>query len=494
MTPSTEEQKDFWPFLLFTIHLGHALLFGHLYPHHRYDTDLIAYFIYFRNWFNQSPALYAVNFFPVPKPLPVFLLGPIGNVNWAFYLSAIASASLGSLVYLIARKFFGRTAGLLFSLVLLLDPMKGILTVESSADLYLGLFFLLTIYLSSINHPLLASGSLLLSALVKPVTLPCTLYFLLDSNIEKRQRWICTVLPLLAIPLTLFVHHAVLGGTTSLARFISEFTSLRDIPALTPGQVPSFVLWTQLVKTRFPLTALWGFLGILLWLTSDRRHLTSPLLLLPLLFLFGYIGLSLSNPYTPFFRFFWSIELWFLGFLSYGIVEGMRRLFPNQELARKGAVCLLLFFLLDDSLKYYFSYRNKFALPFEDGMAFVNNSLQVLEQEKKAAETVLTSLAFVPPVLWALNVYGRTDIVFSVEESSVKAPALKPDWIVYVPTISANPRTQQWVDHLLSEGGYQARFTDGSSVLFHRKPLELQEKSADRWQETQSFNETEHQP
>jgi len=480
MASLTKEQKDFWPFFLFTVHLGHALFFGQLYPQHRYDTDLAAYFIYFRNWLDQSSALYAVNFFPVPKPLPVFLLGPIGNANWAFYLSAVASASLGSLVYLIARKFFSRSVGILFSLVLLLDPMKGILTVESSADLYLSFFFLLALYLSSINRSLLSSVCLLLSALVKPVTLPCALYFLLDPKIEKKKRWICAVLPLLSIPLTLLVHYAVLGGTAGLARFISEFTTLRDVPALMPGQVPAFVLWTQLVKTRFPLTALWGFLGIFLWLVNDRKHLTSPLLLLPLLFLSGYILLSLSNPYTPFFRFFWPIELWFLAFLSYGVVEGMRRFFPTQEVARKGAVCLILFFLLDDSFKYYFNYRDKFALPFEGGMAFVNNSLQIIEQEKKAEETILTSLAFVPPVLWAIKGYDRANIVFSIEESSVRTPALQPDWVVYVPTISANPRTRQWVDRLLIEGGYEARLTNGSSFLFRKKLSEPEEMRASR--------------
>src|SRR5262245_8430574 len=76
-----------------------------------------------------------LQYFPIPKPLPVFVLGPLGNASWAFYCTALSSAFLGTLVYLVARHFFGQVSGLLLSLFLLLDPLKGALTLRSSADL-----------------------------------------------------------------------------------------------------------------------------------------------------------------------------------------------------------------------------------------------------------------------------------------------------------------------------------------------------------------------
>src|SRR5262245_9764920 len=147
-----------------------------------------------------------LQYFPIPKPLPVFVLGPLGNASWAFYCTALSSAFLGTLVYLVARHFFGQVSGLLLSLFLLLDPLKGALTLRSSADLYIALFLFLALYLSVANRLWLSSICLFLSALIKPVTLPCTLYFLVGKKEQKGKQWIWMLLPLLAVPLTLLFY------------------------------------------------------------------------------------------------------------------------------------------------------------------------------------------------------------------------------------------------------------------------------------------------
>lgn len=457
-----------WPFLLFCIHFVHALLYAYLYPYQVYDTDLFAYFIYFRNWLDHNQVLHSVTFFPVPKPLLVFLLGPLANPWFAFFVSVLASAGLGSILYLIGRNAFGHIPALLFSLFLLLDPFKGILTLRSSAELYLCLFFFLSLYLASRDRHGLSSVCIALSALVKPVTLPAAFFFLLPPQLSRTKRWVYTSIALSALPLTLLVLHEVAGGTTSSERFFNEFTAMRNTTAVTPDQVVSFVFWTQLVKTRFPLSAPFGFLGIIMWLATDRRRLTSPLFLFPLGFLAGYLTLSIASPYSPFFRFFWPIEIWFLAFLAYGIVEGARRITLDQAFQHKVVMCFLLFFLFDDSLQYYFRYRNKFTLPFEDGMAFVQRSLEILKREKQAPESVMTSLAFVPPVMWTLKSYDRTDIVLSVEEKATKGESVQPEWIIYVPTISANLKTSEWLDQLIRAGHYQMLLQEGTSALLHR--------------------------
>ena len=468
----TIESAFFWPLLLFCIHFAHALLYAYLYPYQVYDTDLFAYFIYFRNWLDHVQTLHSAIFFPVPKPLLVFLLGPLGDPWFAFYISALAAAGLGSVVYVISRNAFGHLPALLFSIFFLLDPLKGILALRSSAELYLCLFFFLSLYLASRDRHGLSSVCIALSALVKPVTLPAAFFFLLPPQLSRTKRWVCTSIALSALPLTLLVLHEVAGGTTSSERFFNEFTAMRNTTAVTPDQVVSFVFWTQLVKTRFPLSAPFGFLGIIMWLAADRRRLTSPLFLFPLGFLAGYLTLSIASPYSPFFRFFWPIEIWFLAFLAYGIVEGVRRITLGQAVQHKVVMGFLCFFLFDDSLQYYFRYRNKFTLPFEEGMAFVQRSLDILKRERQAHESVMTSLAFVPPVMWTLNSYDRIDAVLSVEEKATKGESVQPEWIIYVPTISANLKTNEWLDEILRAGHYQLRLQEGTSALLRRPSVQ----------------------
>jgi hypothetical protein len=190
-------------------------------------------------------------------------------------------------------------------------------------------------------------------------------------------------------------------------------------------------------------------------------------------FLVGYLTLSITSPYSPFFRFFWPIELWFLAFLVYGIVEGVRRITLGQAVQHKAVMCFLCFFLFDDSLQYYFRYRNNFTLPFEEGMAFVQRSLDILKRERQTDESVMTSLAFVPPVMWTLNSYDRTDTVLSVEEKATKGERVQPDWIIYVPTISANLKTNEWLDEIVRAGHYQLQLQKGTSALLRRLPPQL---------------------
>jgi len=481
----TIKHASLWPLLLFCIHFVHALLYSYLYPYQVYDTDLFAYFIYFRNWLDHTQALHSATFFPVPKPLLVFLLGPLGNPWFAFSVSAIAAAGLGSVVYLIFRNAFGQLPALLFSVFFLLDPLKGILALRSSAELYLCLFFFLSLYLASRDRHGLSSVCIALSALVKPVTLPSAFFFLFVPQLSHIKRWVYTAVALSALPLTFLVLHEVAGGTTSSERFFNEFTAMRNTTAVTPDQVVSFVFWTQLVKTRFPLSAPFGFLGIIMWLAADRRRLTSPLLLFPLGFLVGYFTLSIMSPYSPFFRFFWPLEIWFLAFLVYGIVESARRITFGHATQHKVVMGFLFFFLLDDSLQYYFRYRNKFILPFENGMAFVQRSLEFLKRERQAHESVMTSLAFVPPVMWTLNSYDRTDVVLSVEEKATKGERVQPEWIIYVPTISANLKTNEWLDEIVRAGHYQLRLQEGTSALLRRPAVQPEQMFGPRQDEPQ---------
>jgi hypothetical protein len=454
---------DAWPVVLFAVHLFHALLFSRLYPEHRFDPDILSYFVYFRSWLESDSVLHGAAFFNQPKPLLVFGLGPLGDVTWAFYCTAVVSALLGSVVYLVGRDAFGSSAGILWSLLLLLDPQKGFLTLKSSADLYLALFLFLAILLSLSARWRAASLCILLAALVKPVSIPCALYFLTVPG-RRRQRWLCTLVPLLALPLTLLANQVLLGSSLDPGRYLGEFAALREGESINPAELVHFALWTQLVKTRFVSTAPLGVLGVFIWMARDRRRLTSPLLLMPLLFLGGYLGLAVVTPYMPFFRFFWPLEVWFLGFLTFGIVEVARRLATGHRWAQATAMGLLLIFVADDSLERHLSYRDHFALPMEANMAFVNSSRVMLQNQRLTGEHVLVPLAFQPYLMWALDTRSPNDIA-TAEQAALHAMGGRPEWILHVPSGYVSQRARELVDALIRDGGYEVRLSDEQGSL-----------------------------
>jgi hypothetical protein len=350
----------------------------------------------------------------------------------------------------------------------MLDVEKAILTLRSSADLYVALFLFLTVHLSAQRRLPLSSVCLFLSALVKPVTLPCALHFLAIDGVGKRKQWLCALLPLGAIPLILGSNYLLVGTALGPSQFFAQFDTLGEGTPIGPGEVFHFAVWSQLVKHAFVSTAPWGFLGLVLWLSRDKSRLTSSFFLVPILFLGGYLLLSVASPYVPFFRFFWPVQLWFAGFIIFGMWEAVRRVARGQPRLRVGVICALLFFLSDDYVMRQLSYRQRFALPFQNAMAFVSTVPDTLQSERQDGQTILTPLAFMPYLMWELRVHDRTDVVLTAEQVAAERGMPTPDWILYVPEIFASRGARDLVNRLVSEGEYQIRLTNGTAALFAR--------------------------
>jgi hypothetical protein len=187
---------------------------------------------------------------------------------------------------------------------------------------------------------------------------------------------------------------------------------------------------------------------------------------MPLLFVLGYLLLSRAVPYVPFFRYFWPLEVWFLGFLVFGILETARRLSGAQRWVRLTLAGVLLFFLTDDLLTCQLRYRQDFALPFEQSMAFVTSSRDMLARQVGAeAQQILAPLAFVPYLTWELNGPRRIERIIIAEHMAVNEATTRPEWILDMPEIYANPRTREIVAQLIKDGGYKVRLTDGKAAL-----------------------------
>ena len=92
--PAPRISRDRWPLGLFALHVAHGLWFAHLYPAGVWDPDLVAYFIYFENWVAGIRALHTIDYFTVPKPLLVFVLGPLGSAAAAFAISTVVAGPL----------------------------------------------------------------------------------------------------------------------------------------------------------------------------------------------------------------------------------------------------------------------------------------------------------------------------------------------------------------------------------------------------------------
>jgi hypothetical protein len=449
-------RRDWWPVALGGLHVANTLWFGSMYPDLVYDPDLVAYFVYFRNWLTGTTALHDAAYFTVPKPLLVFLLGPLDSAQAAFAVSAVAAGVFGALVYLIGRNVFDRTVGIVCSLMLLVDIDRATLTSRASADFFLALFLFASIHAALVRRYLWAGVAIALAALVKPVALPCVVHLLAVDGEDRRRAWVGAAIAVVALPLIAVANQALLGSPFGSQRFFAGFASMSDGAQMPTGDLLRFILWVELVKTIFVATAPFGVAGMVVWIGRDRRRLTNPFFVAPLALAAGYVVLSLTTPFIAFARFFWPIQVWFGCFIVYGMVETARRLAPEPRAFRVAVAGVLLFFLFDEQTGRQLHYRSHFAAPFQDAMTFVETTDGLLASARATGDTILTPVAFFPYLLWTIDdAREHPSLVRVAEYPSDDAAQAPPDWVLYVPGVYIRKETRARVEALLSSGLYQ---------------------------------------
>jgi hypothetical protein len=447
--------RDWWPVALGGLHAAHTLWFGAVYPDVVYDPDLVAYFVYFRNWITGTTSLHDAAYFTVPKPLLVFLLGPLDSAQAAFAVSALTAGIFGALVYLIGRNVFDRTVGIVCSLMLLVDIDRATLTSRASADFFLALFLFASIHAALVRRYVWAGLAIALAALVKPVALPCALHLLVVEGEDRRRAWLGAAIAGAALPLILLSNQTLLGSAFGTQRFFAGFASMSDGAQMASGDLLRFVLWVELVKTIFVATAPFGVLGMVVWIGRDRRRLTSPFFVAPLALAAGYLVLSLTTPFIAFARFFWPIQVWFGCFIAYGMLETARRLAPEPRAFRVAVAGVLLFFLFDEQMSRQLHYRSHFAAPFQDAMRFVESTDGLFASARATEDTILTPVAFFPYFLWTVDdARKQPSLVRVAEYPSDDAAQAPPDWVLYVPGVYIRHDARARVEALLGSGLY----------------------------------------
>lgn len=466
----TTRRRDLWPFVLFAAHLGVGLWFARRYPNSIWDPDLVAYFVYFQNWLSGTTGLHGIDYFTVPKLLMVAVLGPLRDAQIASLVTLLVSGLLGVLVYLVAGRVFGRVAGVVTALVMLLDVDRAVLTLRSSADLYVTTLLFGAIWCTLTRRYVWSALAIGVAALAKPVALPCALHLLAIGGPDRRRAVAAMPLSFLAVPLLALANHALLGSVSGSARFFAAFDAYHLGERMTGAQLVHFVGWIQLKQVIFGSTAAFGLLGVAAWLGRDRARLASPMMLVPGLFLGGYVAMSLVVPFVPISRFFWAVQLWFMAFIVHGMLEASRWAARAQPGLRFALPALLVLFLADDLFTRQIDYRRRAAQPFEDAMAFAQRARPVIDAERMQGETVLTSLAFVPWLVWTLDdVRARPALVRTALAGADEGEAPRPDWIVYAPTVFLGGETRTRFDRLLASGDYEPRFVHGTAAVFARR-------------------------
>lgn len=470
MDDTVGRRCDRWPWAIFAAHLAHNLWFASRHPKFLWDPDLVAYFVYFRNWLAGDTGLRGVEYFTVPKPLLVFLLGPLGHPLPAFVLTALVSAALGVLVYLTVGRMLGRATGVLTALLLLLDVDRALLTVRSSSDLYVAALVFASIWCTLTRRYRLSAAAIGLAALAKPVALPCVLHLLAVDPPDRRRAALAVPIALLAVPAVAVANTALLGTPLGSPRFFAAFEAQHLGVAHGPAALVHFVSWVQLKQVIFGGTAVFGFVGLAAWLTADRRRLASPFLLVPCLLLAGYVAMSAVVPFVPISRFFWSIQPVFMAFIVWTMVESTRRVSgtkPVLHVALAGALACLL---ARDLGVRQLDYRRRAMRPFEDAMAFVERASPRLVAERQAGETVLTPIAFLPWFVRTLDDARRRPELVDIGEAADSAA--QPDWIVYTPSVFLSPAVRRRFDGLVATGDYEARYVEGGAALLARRARE----------------------
>jgi hypothetical protein len=393
-------------------------------------------------------------YFTAPKLLLVLGLGPLQDPMLALSCTAVVSAALASIVYLLCRDNFGRGTALAVSALLLLDPNKAALTLKSSADLYLAFLLFLAILLAERERPIGAGVALLLSALIKPVTLPCALYVLVRAPRTPR-RWIAAALPGLAVPLLLLGNRVWLGGAFGGTHYFTEFATMGGNAAAGPLGVAVFALWSQLVQARFLATASFAVLGAVLWTADDRRRLQRPLLVIPALFLLGYVLLAVVAPFPPYFRDFFPLELVVLPFAVFSAIEAGRRLVPSGGRLSAVPAAVVLVLLADGLIGRALDYHRDFARPLEQSMQVAAAAGETLQARRQPGDVVLAPLGLLPFVAWTLPDAVREQHVLVAERVARDGTAMQPAWIIDVPGMYTSDRARERVRALAGSGQYE---------------------------------------
>lgn len=383
-----------------------SVVLAWLYPAAYLDADLLSYLAYWRDLRAGTPVAFG---YTVPKLLPMLLFGPLASPRLALVVS-IAIASLGgALLYAIARRSFGAGVAVLATLLYVLDPLRGVLTLRSSVDLVVGVAILGAVAALQRRAVLSAAAMILVAALGKPPALACVAILPFVADASRARRVLACLLPLAALPLTAaldaLLHDRPLASVLTAPSLPNQhelFVRVAEARVLGFADTLSLLVREWFGGMLFAHTWPLVVLGVVLYVVrppDGAAEARRPVLVVPLLLAAAYLALAMVQPMIVFTRFFWPLALVLSVFAASATIWLAQRL-PVAPALRVAFAMALVAALLGDRMADQ-RWRERIMLrPFEEHAQLADDAVEAIAHDAACDGAAVVPLAYLPLAAW----------------------------------------------------------------------------------------------
>lgn len=435
-----------------------SVVLARLYPAAYLDADLLSYLAYWRDLRAGTPVAFG---YTVPKLLPMLLFGPLASPGVALVLSIAIASIGGALLYAIARRSFGTAVAVLATLLYVLDPMRGVLTLRSSVDLVVGVAILGAIAALQRRAVLTASAMILVAALGKPPALACVAILPFVSGASRARRAVACLLPLAALPLTAALD-ALLGGR-ALASVLTAptlpnqhelFVRVAEAKVLGFSDTLSLLVREWFGGTLFAHTWPLVVLGVVLYVVrppQDAADARRPVLIVPLLLACAYLALARVQPMIVFTRFFWPLALVLSVFAGYATVWLAGRL-PVSTPLRAAFAMALIAALLGDRMADQ-RWRERIMLrPFEEHARLADDAVEAIAHDAACDGAAVVPLAYLPLAAWRAPDKLKRGELCAMEDWAEGRGCAAARCVLVIPDAPTTVRARQAMADFVADG------------------------------------------
>ena len=435
-----------------------SLVLALLYPAAYLDADLLSYLSYWRGLRAGTPVAFG---YTVPKLLPMLLFGPLASPRLALFVSIAVASAGGALLYAIARRSFGTTVAVVASLLYVLDPMRGVLTLRSSVDLAVGVAILGAVAALQRRAVLTASLMILVAALGKPPALACLAILPFVPGTTRVRRAVACVLPLAALPLTAALD-ALLGGrplasvltSPSLPNQHALFVRVAEAKVLGFADTLSLLVREWFGGTLFAHTWPLVVLGVVLYLVRPPHgadEARRPVLVVPLLLACAYLALATVQPMIVFTRFFWPLAL-VLSVFAGSATVWLARSLPVSTPLRVAFAMALVAALLGDRMADQ-RWRERIMLrPFEEHAQLADDAVEAIAHDAACDGAAVVPLAYLPLAAWRAQGKLERGELCAMEDWAEGRGCATARCVLVIPDAPTTVRARQAMADFVAEG------------------------------------------
>lgn len=466
-----------------------GLVLAWWYPNAHLDADLLSYLAYYRDWAAGAATPFG---YTVPKVLPVALFGPTASPEASFLLSLTAAAAGGAFVFLLAGRLFGPAVAILAATTYVFDPLRSILTLRSSADLFVGVALLGAMCALSRRAVVWAGVAVLVASLAKPLALVCGLAILLVPGVSRVRRFCAACVPLFAIPAVAALEAAlegepILAGVFALALPNDHTAFVRVAQGPPLGWLESlemlFVDWFGLLlfARTWPLVIIGALLYVARTVISWRDvgdvetrarsgRLDGQLVVLsvPLLMVGAYVALAVLDPFVFFTRFFWILSAALTILAAYGAIA-VTSYAPLPAWGRSALLGIFALALLADRFD-DFAWRKQLMLdPFETHAPLAGRGVELIADDARCSGEAVVPLAYLPLAAWRAPEKLRRGELCATEDWAAGRGCLRPTCVLVMPAAPTTDVAREASNRLL-QAGWAVEFADENGALVRQAP------------------------